>query len=440
MAGLLDNFNDPQTMGLLNAGLNMLGNSGASRNPMNLGQILGGGLQTYTGIQDEFRRRKQQEEENAYTQQMRDFKMNELKQGIADREASQQFQSQLPNIIAQYGGDTKAMARDLRIPQEVIKRFEESRNYGKNKVARTIEVEGEGGTKMTRQLDDYGNQTVEDVNAYVAPVSTNLGDRIVMNKPMAGQSFPIGRSPDSVASQNVTMRGQNMTDARMREALEFNKQKNAQVDGYSTKPLPTAALKMQNEAVDAIGAASGVTKMLNGVENKIKEGKIKFGPISNLANRGLNFSGYSTEESRNFASFQADLEKIRNESLRLNNGVQTEGDSVRAWNELFNNINDTDLVKQRLGEIRSLNNRAVDLQKLKIDGIRGNYQAEPYNFEKLLGAGSGQPPKDKKWNDFYSTEADAIKDARNALMKNPSAKSEIIKRLESSGITNHGLK
>ena len=73
--GLLDNFNleDPRTMGLLNAGLNMLGNSGASRTPINLGQILGGGLQSYTGTLDDFRKRKQQEEELARVAKMQDL-------------------------------------------------------------------------------------------------------------------------------------------------------------------------------------------------------------------------------------------------------------------------------------------------------------------------------------------------------------------------------
>lgn len=385
--GLLDNFSmdDPKALGLLRSGLSMLGNSGASRTPVNLGQILGGGLETYASTQDDFRRRKQQEEENAYIQQMRDFKMNELKQGIADREASQQFQAQMPQIINQFGNDYQGMIK-AGVPQELVKSIAEAANYGRSKVARTMDVEGQDGSKLTRQFDEYGNAVGGDVNAYVAPVSTNLGDRVVFNKPIAGQSFNLGRSPDSVASNNVTMRGQNMTDERSRETLAFNKLKDAQVDGYSTKPLPASALKMQNDAVDAIGTAGGINKMLSGVEKQISDGKVTFGPISNLMNQARNASGLSNEGSRNFSSFKSNLEKIRNESLRLNSGVQTDGDAQRAWSELFQNINDTELVKQRLGEIKALNNRAVDLQKLKVDSIRGNYKAEPYDYGKLPDA------------------------------------------------------
>jgi len=202
MAGLLDNFNDPQTMGLLNAGLNMLGNSGASRNPMNLGQILGGGLQTYTGIQDEFRRRKQQEEilkRQMATQdldmQMGQMKLGGMQQEVKDREAAKQFQAQLPQIIASFGDDFQGMAKSGLVPIEMVKQIAESKNFGRPKVARTQEIEGEAGQKIIQQFDDYGNQVGQGMQGYVAPVQINRGDQISMVKPTAGMNFKVGMSP-----------------------------------------------------------------------------------------------------------------------------------------------------------------------------------------------------------------------------------------------------
>lgn len=87
--------------------------------------------------------------------------------------------------------------------------------------------------------------------------------------------------------------------------------------------------------------------------------------------------GASTEESRNFGSFKNTLEKLRNDSLRLNKGVQTDGDAQRAWNELFDNINDKGFVQQRIGEIKRINERAVQLRKMNVDGIRSNYGHDP---------------------------------------------------------------
>lgn len=143
------------------------------------------------------------------------------------------------------------------------------------------------------------------------------------------------------------------------------------------KPLPPGALKMEQDALDKIGIASSINADLAAIDQQIKGGKLKFGPVSNLANAGLNMAGISTEESRNFASFKSTLERLRNESLRLNTGVQTDGDAQRAWNELFQNINDTGLVQQRLAEIRGINKRGAELQKLRADGVRANYGLPP---------------------------------------------------------------
>jgi hypothetical protein len=95
-------------------------------------------------------------------------------------------------------------------------------------------------------------------------------------------------------------------------------------------------------------------------------------------------AGMSSDESRNFATFKSNMERLRNESLRLNTGVQTDGDAQRAWNELFQNITDTDLVKQRLQEIQRINKRGAELQKLKVDNVRANYGYEPLDVSPQM--------------------------------------------------------
>lgn len=165
----------------------------------------------------------------------------------------------------------------------------------------------------------------------------------------------------------------------------------------SGKPLPAAALKLQQEALDSLSISRGIDTDLGALEKQIGEGKLQFGPVRNLANQARNAAGVSTEESRNFASFRSTLEKLRNDSLRLNKGVQTEGDAQRAWNELFQNINDTPMVQQRLAEIRNINQRAANLQRMNIDNIRMNYGHDPLdttgyeNQPAALGGGQGGP-------------------------------------------------
>lgn len=165
--------------------------------------------------------------------------------------------------------------------------------------------------------------------------------------------------------------------AQQRLELERQKFEHAKTNpAGSNKPLPTAALKLQQDELDAIGTATGLNKDLASFQNMIESGELPLGPVANLEYKARNLAGNSTKESRNYSSFKASLEGLRNASLRLNKGVQTDGDAVRAWNELFENINDGALVSQRLKEIQKLNERAVQLRKMNVDVIRSNYGKE----------------------------------------------------------------
>jgi len=193
----------------------------------------------------------------------------------------------------------------------------------------------------------------------------------------------------TASGQAITMRGQNMVDSRSRDATVVA------AENKKNKGLPQSALKMQQEALDAIATASATQADLSAIEKQIKDNKLDFGMVSNATNSAINALGVSTESSRNFASFKSTLEKLRNDSLRLNAGVQTDGDAQRAWNELFNNINDKGVVKQRLAEIKRINSRAVDLKKLNVDQIRTNFNQDPldtsrYELQPAALSGGGK--------------------------------------------------
>lgn len=162
--------------------------------------------------------------------------------------------------------------------------------------------------------------------------------------------------------------------AARREAAEMA---NAARQQKNVPKLPTAALKLQQEELEAIGTASTINADLGGIASQLASGKLKPSLLGNAMNNTLNAVGLSTEESRNLASFKSTLEKLRNDSLRLNKGVQTEGDAQRAWNEMIANINDKGVVAQRLAEIQKINERAANLRRMNIDTIRGNYGLDP---------------------------------------------------------------
>lgn len=190
-------------------------------------------------------------------------------------------------------------------------------------------------------------------------------------------STPRQQTPDSVASERTAAAGRRQSQSQFDTRLGYDREKDAAKATAPPKPLPAPALKMQQESLDAIGIASSINADLAGIEKQISDGKLSFGPVSNAVSAARNATGLSSENSRNFASFKSTLERLRNESLRLNAGVQTDGDAQRAWAELFQNINDTDLVKQRLAEIQNINKRGTELHSLRVDSVRSNYGAEP---------------------------------------------------------------
>lgn len=246
-----------------------------------------------------------------------------------------------------------------------------------------VETEKLIADATSRRNNDETNKTSRDNNT-----ATNQTSRLNNTDTNA-----TSRS-NNAATNATTRRGQDFTNERGVEANSIARTKAgaAGPDGRPSKPMPATALKMQNEALDVIGIASSIQADLGTIEQQLNKGKLDFGPVKNVANNLKNMAGMSDEQSRNFSTFKSSMEKLRNDSLRLNKGVQTDGDAQRAWNELFQNINDKDLVKQRLAEIKAINSRAVDLRKREVEDIRNNYNQQQYDFSGQTNVPSAITP------------------------------------------------
>ena len=268
-------------------------------------------------------------------------------------------------------GPQEAVRQGL-VSIEDAQKFMDAENLGRVEVARTVEVQGPNGEKLVQGLDRFGRPVGDPMPAYMAPTQINLGDRVVFANPSAGDQFSVGLSPSQ---------------------REISARATAKQNIPAPAPqLPTSALRMEQEGLDRLGIFNSVNSDLAALEKQIEDNQLSFGPVSNLVNQGLNLAGVSTQQSRNFATFKSTLERLRNESLRLNTGVQTDGDAQRAWNELFSNITDTNLVKQRLQEIQRINARGAELQRLRLDGIRLNYGLPPLDvtdFQNVTSALAG---------------------------------------------------
>lgn len=205
-----------------------------------------------------------------------------------------------------------------------------------------------------------------------------------------GAVEPIPGGPEDLPAQTARLSEQAVNLGMQPGSREF-KQYIASGGKYvPPKPLPPGALSQQNEDLDAINAATAINSSLTDAKAQLESGKLELGPMVNFMSKAQNAAGMSSDNSRNYASFLATLEKIRNDSLRLNKGVQTEGDAQRAWNELFNNINDPKLVQQRIGEITQLNQKAIEYRKARINQTRAEYGADPLDVGNIILGGAGQ--------------------------------------------------
>lgn len=156
--------------------------------------------------------------------------------------------------------------------------------------------------------------------------------------------------------------------------------------GGQVKPLPVGALKLQMEGVDAFSAAKNAQDLSQALINKVDAGDLKLGGFSNLVSGARNYLGASTPESIAYGDMRTSLEKLRNDTLRLNKGVQTEGDAERAMNEVVASVNDPALFKANMEKLNSINERAAAIQKENVNAIRSNYGAGEYDFGTIEGS------------------------------------------------------
>lgn len=198
----------------------------------------------------------------------------------------------------------------------------------------------------------------------------------------AGIAADAARAAASYASANNS----NASAARTRQAagidaakfgLERSGQwnpggKSAGTLGDAGKPLPVGALKELLAVEDALGG----TQVLGGIIAKNRErldnGTLQIGPLQSLIGSVRTGLGVAGDSDVALNEWNSDLTKIVNESLRLNKGVQTEGDAQRAANELMN-ARDARTVRAALGRLEAFNNQAIQLQRQKQNLINSNY-------------------------------------------------------------------
>ena len=110
-------------------------------------------------------------------------------------------------------------------------------DWGRPEVARVVNGMA-GGREVAQQFDKFGRPVGTGMEQYRAPISVNQGNKTTFADPFSLktlQEFQQFQSPDSVASNATSRRGQDMVDLRSREGNAITMQNGKIPQGYRMK-------------------------------------------------------------------------------------------------------------------------------------------------------------------------------------------------------------
>lgn len=211
---------------------------------------------------------------------------------------------------------------------------------------------------------------------------------------VTGEAIPVdtllkGYAPAAYQARYATRQEQALNDAKIgteqAQGRYYDAQANAKDNPPPPKPLPSTAAKLQQETLLNIGSLGQTNDRIQGVLDNIAGGHLDVGMLSRAKAGILNSTNNSTPDTRAVSDYTANLKKMVNDSLLLAKGVQTEGDAQRAGAAIMAAPYDTQAVQERLTELKGINSRSADLQKLANDQLRANFGHEPMDYSRYEG-------------------------------------------------------
>lgn len=233
---------------------------------------------------------------------------------------------------------------------------------------------GATGVLLNRIQDDMEARTGE---------RPSLEQAVLISKGITGER---ARAEQDISYGKNLGKGlaEQATKPKLTETLEGIK-----TNAEAGRPLPAPIQKANSDQRQDLQTSYNIVQDVDGVINQINTGALNLGVYANAVNKAANGLALSSEESVNLNRFEGFLEKLRNEQLRLNTGVQTDGDAERALNEIISNKTDPNIVKARLNDIKKFNERGVE-QRLGTfkDFLKENKRNMP-KFDELFGSSGG---------------------------------------------------
>ena len=247
--------------------------------------------------------------------------------------------------------------------------------YGPEGAARAW-FAGEGGMKdggrkdvLGTSVDDYGKKFMRGMGGMQEGYQQTAGGGfpavIPGDAPAGGQFSPLSAEetkamglPDGTVAQRNAQTGK----------VEILNKPSARDGGG----MPVRAVMEDMGIEDAIAANQKLASILVKNAERMKSGDLEVTPGRAVGSAVRGFLGVGTEKDANFKEWKADMTSVVNEWLRLNKGVQTEGDAQRAFKELMD-ANDPVTAAKAITRLSGIVTKTVDLQTRKRSILRGNY-------------------------------------------------------------------
>lgn len=163
-------------------------------------------------------------------------------------------------------------------------------------------------------------------------------------------------------------------------SLETMKNPNQADEPKPLAKISESSLKNVQKTVDDYDFINTTAGQAADILDDIKTGKLDLGLVKNMLNSGQNIAGMSDDKSRAYAKYTRFVQDLVNSNLRLNNGVQTEGD---AWRELksiaANGTNyDNATAEDALKRVIEKANGAADRGRAHIESRKKTFGEDPF--------------------------------------------------------------
>lgn len=221
----------------------------------------------------------------------------------------------------------------------------------------------EGGQSPTvRKLasqykQSYANGTIDQETAEKRILELGKMDETYVYRTAADQDRDAQRE---IAKSNTLMSQQiaqgNLQVAQGNLALRQDMQ-----NRQGQKTLPAYAFKAEGEDLDTAMQAVNLSGQTDNQIKSLITNKVDFSPVNKARLATKAFAGSTDPDVLAYNEYNNFVTRLVNESLRLNKGVQTEGDAQRAFKELSSARSTADVIRS-LEKIRDINAKAAALR------------------------------------------------------------------------------